>query len=83
LSNFRDIGGEGGIDLSLGSLSGLSSDGGLHVSGEEGVIDGRHVNASDRDIGGGGNNIFLVDSSEGDAVGGVGSCLMWKEIRKW
>lgn len=75
---------QGGINGLLGGLSLRGSDGGLGglgieqslltdlagglLTGEEGIVDLGHINASSGDVGGGGNHVSLVNSAQRNAI---------------
>ena len=81
-----DIGLKLRIDGSLGSLSGLGGDSGLLgsveqslltllddllLASEEGIIDLGDIDAIDRHLGGGGNDVSLVDTAKRNSVDAI------------
>lgn len=79
--HFIDVLLELGIYGGLGGLAGsgsisASSLGGIGLvglTGEERIVDLGHIHAVQGDVGGGGNDVLLVDTTKGDAVAGVGA----------
>ncbi len=75
LSDLSDISRESSINLGLSSLSRLGEGRGRGrgIASEESVIDRGSVNTSEGNLGRGGDDVSLVDTAEGDAVGGIGA----------
>jgi hypothetical protein len=95
--NLANVGSQLGVDSNLSSLSGLRSDSGLLgsvkeslfalldgllLASEEVIINLRDINAIDRHLGGGGNDVSLVHAAQRNTVDAIWAYIITTDYRR-